>query len=63
MSVNTNTVLPWLPKAELTNQSEVIVHEPSDIDPEDQDRKRIQKMALIDDRKKEDQAGQHTPGN
>ncbi len=70
--VNTNTVLPWLTEAEvkaslqgpeMTNQSEVIIHEPSPIDPQEQEQKRIRGMALIDDRKKEDQQGQQTPGN
>ena len=70
--VSTNTVLPWLTEAEvkaslqrpeMTNQSEVIIHEPSPIDQQEQERKRIQRMGLIDDRKKEDQSGQPTPGN
>jgi hypothetical protein len=70
--VSTNTVLPWLretevkaslPRSEMTNHSEVITHEPSPIDQQEQEQKRIRGMALIDDRKKEDQPGQQTPGN
>ena len=70
--VSTNTVLPWLRKAEvqaalavpeMTYHSEGIIQEPSPIDQQEQEQKRIRGMALIDDLKKEDQPGQQTHGN
>ena len=59
--VSTNTVLPWLTEAEVreaqqrpqtTTQTEVRVHDPTSIDHQEQERKRIQNMGLIDDPKK-----------
>ena len=60
--VSTNTVLPGLTEAEVreaqqrpqtTTQTEVRVHDPTSIDHQEQERKRIQRMGLIDDQKKE----------
>ena len=60
--VSTNTVLPCLTEAEVkeaqqrtqtTTQTEVRVHDPTSIDQQERERKRIQRMGLIDDQKKE----------
>ena len=60
--VSTNTVLPCLTETEVkeaqqrtqtTTQTEVRVHDPTSIDQQERERKRIQRMGLIDDQKKE----------
>ncbi len=57
----TNTVLPSPTDVEvkepsqspqMTTQTEVVVHGPTSIDPQEQESKRIQRMTLIDDRNK-----------
>jgi len=59
VQVRTNTVLPSPTEAEvkkpsqppqMTTQTAVVVHGPTSIDPQEQERKRIQRMTLIDDR-------------
>lgn len=67
--VTSNTVLPWLMENEsagantlrqMTTEVDMIIHAPTPIDEQETERKRIRQMALIDDRKKEDQAGQQS---
>ena len=59
--VRTNTVLLSPTEAEvkepspppqMATQTEVVVHGPTSIDPQEQETKRIQRMTLIDDRDK-----------
>ena len=54
--VDTNTVLPWISasayRPSFTTTVEEIVHEPSMLDMQEQERKRIDRMRLIDNIKK-----------
>jgi hypothetical protein len=58
--VDTNTVLPWISasgngripnRPSVTTTVEEIVHEPSMLDMQEQERKRLGRMRLIDNRK------------
>ncbi len=68
--VSTNTVAQWITETEVTEslnlppvttQGEVIVHEPNVVDPQEQERDRIQRMTLIDDLTTKDRPGQQPP--
>jgi len=65
--VSTNAALPSVRQPELAPpvavQEEVVVSIPSSVDRREEERKRVQRMALIDDRKKVDQPGQPPPAN
>jgi hypothetical protein len=63
----TNTGLPRVRQSEspppMTVKDAAAVRTPTSVDPQEDERKRVQSMTLIDDRKKPDQPGQPPPAN